>query len=175
MTSQLSQHICCRHSLLAALCAVAALSTALPAQAAYDSKSSEQDITKSCKDFSVGTDDGVLSATCNVWGSRGTVHDTRSHTIDLDDEIGFDGSALVSDSSNFSDNCDSDSVTLASSKLTLYATCSEKSVSIRVDDLIYNRGAEIGGHAVGLFWRDSGSGETVRDTKPAETGTAQTD
>ena len=95
------------------------------------------------------------------------MHDTsRNYTIDLDDKFGFDAGALKYDKSDFSSKCDDESVTLASSKLTLYATRSEKSVSIRVDDRIYNNGAEIAGNTVGLFWRDSGSGQAVRDAAP---------
>ena len=154
MVAQTSRRVHSRHGLLPSLAAVAALCLALSAHAAYDSKSTDNDVKDSCKDFSVDTA-GVLSANCNLWDSGGTVFDTRARTIDLDEKIGFDGNALKYDSSDYSGKCDSESLTFASDKLTLYATCSEKSVSIRIDDMIWNEGRNFGGHTPNLYWRSA--------------------
>ena len=152
MIAQISRRVRSRHGLLASLAAVAAVCVALSAHAAYESGSSDQDIKDSCKDFSVNTN-GVLSANRNVWSSHGTVFDTRARTIDLDDKVGFDGSALQYNQTGFSDKCEDETVGLASDKLKLKATCSSKIVKIRIDDMMYNSGLSTMGETPGLYWR----------------------
>ena len=80
-----------RPAFLAALAATLVLAT--PAQAVatttyttnlYDATSTSDDIALSCKELSVVSSTGVLSATCNYEDSSGTVT-TNSTTIDLDD------------------------------------------------------------------------------------------
>lgn len=140
-----------------ALAALAAIALALSVHAAYSSDTADDDIVDSCKDFSV-SGDGVLSATCNIWDNQGNVYDTRDYTIDLDDKIGFDGSALQYNGKDFSGNCDSETVSLANDQLTLKANCPEgaggNTVSIRIDDLIWNEGRGWGfaGRTPGLHW-----------------------
>ena len=159
MTSQLSQHIHRRHGLLAALCAVAAVCAALSAYAAYDSMSSSSDIMDSCTSFTVDSA-GVLTATCNVWDDIGQVKRTQQHTIDLDERVGFDGTALKTHKTGFSDKCKEEVTSLTSdNKLNVAADCSETGkegtyvhVSVRIDDLMYNRGYEGPGQTVGLYW-----------------------
>ncbi len=150
-----SKRICKQHGPLASLVATVAVGVALSVHAAYSATSSDDDVKDSCKDFSVNTY-GVMSATCNVWSSHGTVFRQDTHKIDLDHKVGFDGSALQYNQNNFTGQCDDLSVSFGSDRLTLKATCDEKSVSIRIDDMMYNLGGEYAGQGtVGLYWRSA--------------------
>ena len=153
----IAQRIRRRYGLLASLTAIVAVGVALSVHAAYTSSSSDGDIKDSCKDFSV-TGAGVLSANCNVWDANGNVVSdaTRAHTIDLDDRVDFDGTKLqCNESGSFSGSCEDETVGLFSDKLELKATCSSKIVKMRIDDLMYNNGAEILGSTPGLYWSGS--------------------
>lgn len=142
--------------LLASLAGAVAVVVALSIHAVYGSGTADDDIKDSCKDFSVSAD-GVLSATCNVWTNKAVVFGTRNHTIDLDEKVGFDGSALQYDQKDFSGKCDSETVSFGSDQLTLKANCPSgaggTTVSIRIDDMIWNEGREFGGYTIGLHWR----------------------
>ena len=150
MIAQIARRVRSRHALLASLAAVAAVCMTPSAQAAYDSGSSSNEVTNSCKDPSVDTN-GVLSATCNTWKLDGTVTGTKSHTIDLDGKIGFEDGKLQSGKSDFSGQCDDESISATSDKWELKATCAEKSVGIRIDNLLYSRGLETG--TIGIYWK----------------------
>ncbi len=143
-----------RHRLLASLAAATAVGAALSVHAVYSSTSSSQDIMKSCKDFSV-SGSGVLTATCNVWSSQGTVHRQDQHTIDLDDKVGFDGSALKYNQTGYSGKCDDEAIVVDNVQILLTARCPSdaQTIHIRIDDMIYNHGGEVGAGDVGLYWR----------------------
>ena len=135
---------------IVAVCAT--LSVPAPAWAAYDAKSTDGDILKSCNGFTVDSS-GVLTATCNEWTKEGHIHGTPERTIDLDEKIGFKDGKLEYGQSNFSSDCSDENVTLGSDKLTLNATCSHKTVGIRLDDRITNDGgAKVN---PGLYWTDT--------------------
>ena len=139
---------------LAAIVAVCAtLSVPVSAWAAYDAKSIDGDILKSCNGFTVNSS-GVLSATCNEWSEQeGEVEGTSYRTIDLDEKIGVKDGKLEYNQSNVSSDCSGMNVTLSSDKLTLKATCSHKTVGIRLDDRIKNDGGRK--ENPGLYWTDS--------------------
>ena len=142
-------------SVLASLAGILAVCAAVsvPGSAwAYSADSTDTNIMKSCKGFTV-SDSGVLSAeTCNMWAEDGTITGIAAHTIDLDEKIGYKDGALKYDESNFSSGCTDEDVTTSGGKLTLKATCSEKTVGIRVDDRIENVGLRTG--TPGLYWSD---------------------
>lgn len=155
-----------RNGVLGSLAGIAALCVALSAPEtawAYSAESNDQDVLESCKDFNVDGS-GVLSANCNEWSSHGDVYGVRARTIDLDEKIGYDG-ALKYNQSDFSAECENESVTSSSGKLTLKATCSGKDVGIRVDDRIYNQGSSAAGAGTpGLYWRGGvGPGQAARE------------
>ena len=159
MTTMISQPLYKRPSLLASLAAIAAIGVALSVHATYSGTSSDDDVKDSCKDFSVNSS-GLMSASCNTWGSHGDVFDVRTRDIDLDDKVGYDDGALHYNQKDFSGDCEDLSVNLANDKLTLKAVCSDTTISIRIDDMMWNAGGEYptsntpaGG--VGLYWRSS--------------------
>lgn len=149
--------------LLAALAALVAVAVALSVHARYSDDSIDKDVMNSCKNFSVDGD-GVLSMTCNVWSTDGDVYGTEDRTIDLDEKIGFDGSALQYNQSDFSGKCHGEHVnTWTTGQLTLRANCplglGGKTVAMRVDDMIYNEGGAAHGVTPGLYWRSTRSSD----------------
>ena len=138
---------------LAGIVAVfATLSVPVSAWAAYDIRSTDGDILKSCNGFHVNLS-GVLSATCNEWTPEGYVQGTPERTIDLDEKIGVKDGKLEYNQSDFSANCSGMSATVSGNELTLKATCSHKTVGIRLDDRITNDGGRK--ENPGLYWTDS--------------------
>ncbi len=147
---------------LSVLIALVGFAVALSVHAVYSSKTADDDVKDSCKDFSIDGA-GVLSATCNVWDSHEIVYDTGNYTIDLDAKVGYDGRELQYNLKGFSNICKDETVGLADDKLILKADCplggsKTKTVSIRIDDMIWNEGRGFPGGAhvsLGLHWRQA--------------------
>ena len=148
---------------IVAVCAT--LSVSVSAWAAYDSESTDGDILRSCNGFHVNLS-GVLSANCNEWTPDGYMLGTPVRTIDLDEKIGVKDGKLEYNQSNFSADCSGMSATVSSNELTLKATCSHKTVGIRLDDRITNDGDAK--ENPGLYWTDTFREDATSDTAEAE-------
>ena len=143
----------CQPMTLVGLCAALVLIASAAVHAAYSNNSTSNDIMKSCKNFSVGTE-GVLSLTCNEWNSWG-VWGTKNHTLDLDARVGnSDGSLKYSSTDttvkDFSIQCNNEKVEIKNDQLILSANCPDSTgfnyfdSSVRVDEDIYNNGSTSG-------------------------------
>ena len=136
---------------IAVVCAT--LSVPAPAWAAYDAKSTDGDVLKSCKDFSIDSS-GVMSANCNEWDND-KVQSVEARTIDLDEKVGADAGGLVYDSSNFSDKCSDLTIAVRFGKLNLQAVCGEVRTGIFLNDRITNVGYGGTDGDPGLYWTDA--------------------
>ena len=139
---------------IVAVCAT--LSVPVSAWAAYDAKSTDGDVLKSCKDFSINSS-GVLSANCNEWDNNNEVQSVEARTIDLDEKIGADSGGLVFNSSNFSDKCSDLTIAVRFSKLNLQATCENVRTGLFLNDRITNVGYDDPDGTPGLYWAEARS------------------
>ena len=167
MMSQPARNTGVLASLAGIVAVCATLSVPAPAWAAYDAKSTDENILKSCTDFRTDSA-GVMSANCNEWDD-GKVQSVKARTIDLDEKIGLKDGKLEYGQSNFSGVCKDETVSWSSSKVVLAAACEGKIVGIRLDDRITNVGYGGTGGDPGLYWSDAAGG-SAGENAPLEDG-----